>query len=134
METLTKETLTLHRVLSRHLSEGEVSMIARRIFVEYKAQWTKAFGEVEVKTERGERALLKDAEAFDAKLSKIEEFGSVGKEVVGVVRAKIKFVDQAKTQTQTATEKKEESTPVEKVEGKNGEVGVEKLNGEETKG
>jgi vacuolar protein sorting-associated protein 54 len=124
--------LTLHRVLSRHLSEGEVSMIARRIFVEYKAQWTKAFGEVEVKTDRGERSLLKDAEAFDAKLSKIEEFGSVGKEVLGVVRAKVKFVDEAKTQT--ATVKKEESTPVEKAEGKNGEMDGEKLNGVETKG
>jgi vacuolar protein sorting-associated protein 54 len=132
METLTKETLTLHRVLSRNLSEGEVSMIARRIFVEYKAQWTKAFGEVEVKTERGERSLLKDAEAFDAKLSKIEEFGGVGKEVVGVVGAKVKFVDQAKTQT--AAEKKEDITSVEKVEGKNGEVGAEKSKGEETKG
>lgn len=89
METLTKETLTLHRVLSRHLSEGEVSMIARRIFAEYRMQWMKAFGDALAKTEKGGKGLLKDAEVFDAKLGKIEEFGGVGREVLGVVRAKV---------------------------------------------
>lgn len=89
METLTKETLTLHRVLSRHLTEGEVSMIARRIFAEYKTQWTKAFGEAEVRTEKGRKALLRDAETLRAKLGKIEEFGGVGEEVLGVVRARV---------------------------------------------
>lgn len=89
METLTKETLTLLRVLSRHLTEGEVSMIARRIFAEYKTQWTKAFGEAEVRTEKGRKALLRDAETLRAKLGKIEEFGGVGEEVLGVVRARV---------------------------------------------
>lgn len=88
METLTKETLTLHRVLSRHLTEGEVSMIARRIFAEYRTQWTKAFSEAEVRTEKGEKALLRDAETLLAKLSKIEEFGRVGEEVLAVVKKK----------------------------------------------
>lgn len=133
METLTKETMTLHRVLSRHLNEGEVSMIARRIFAEYKAQWAKAFGEADVKTEKGERALMKDAETFDAKLSKIEEFGSVGKDVLGVVKAKVKFVDdEVKPQT-AAAEKKEEAPSAEKTKGENGEVETEKRNGEESK-
>jgi vacuolar protein sorting-associated protein 54 len=93
METLTKETLTLHRVLSRHLTEGEVSMIARRIFAEYRTQWTKAFGEAEVGTEKGEKALLRDVETLKAKLGKIDEFGGVGDEVLAVVKAKIGFVD-----------------------------------------
>lgn len=132
METLTKETMTLHRVLSRHLNEGEVSMIARRIFVEYKAQWTKAFGEADVKTEKGERALLKDAETFDAKLSKIEEFGGVGKEVLSIVKGKVKFVDEAKAQS-AASEKKEEAPPAEKTKGENGEMDAEKRNGEDGK-
>jgi len=92
METLTKETLTLHRVLSRHLTEGEVSMIARRIFAEYRTQWTKAFGEVGVRTERGGKALLRDAEALGAKLGRIEEFGGVGEDVLAVVRAKVGVV------------------------------------------
>lgn len=144
METLTKETMTLHRVLSRHLNDGEVSMIARRIFAEYKAQWVKAFGEVEAKTEKGKKAVVKDAESFEAKLSKIEEFGSVGKEVLGVVRAKFGLVDEKKVEkAEVKAEKenekqgKEEETvpaPAEKAKGENGEVEVSgKRNGEEVK-
>jgi vacuolar protein sorting-associated protein 54 len=117
METLTKETLTLHRVLSRHLTEGEVSMIARRIFAEYRMQWTRTFGEVKVGTEKGERALLRDAETLLAKLSKIEEFGGVGEEVLAVVKAKIGFVDGK------ADDGKTESKPEPEAE-KNGGDGV----------
>ena len=133
METLTKETMTLHRVLSRHLNEGEVSMIARRIAAEYKAQWSKAFGEVEVRTEKGKKALVKDAESFEAKLGKVEEFGGVGKEVLGVVKAKVGFVDEKRVVEKVEVkadkevereEKKEEvaPAPVEKEKGENGEV------------
>jgi vacuolar protein sorting-associated protein 54 len=119
METLTKETLTLHRVLSRHLTEGEVSMIARRIFAEYRTQWTKAFGEAEIRTEKGEKTLMRDAETLLAKLSKINEFGGVGDEVLGVVKAKIGFVDK-KADGKTEGEAKSEAE-------KNGEDGgVEK--------
>jgi vacuolar protein sorting-associated protein 54 len=132
METLTKETMTLHRVLSRHLNEGEVSMIARRIFVEYKAQWTKAFGEVDVKTEKGRKALMKDAEAFEAKLGKIEEFGNVGKDVLGVVKAKVGFVDEkVKAEAKPVEQEKEELSPP---PTDNGAVGTdEKRNGGEGK-
>jgi vacuolar protein sorting-associated protein 54 len=118
METLTKETLTLHRVLSRHLTEGEVSMIARRIFAEYKTQWTKAFGEAEVRTEKGEKALLRDAETLKAKLGKIEEFGGVGDEVLAVVKAKIGFVDEkADEESKSEAGKKEGEGVVEKGSG-----------------
>jgi len=142
METLTKETMTLHRVLSRHLNEGEVSMIARRIAAEYKAQWIKAFGEAEVKTEKGKRALVKDAESFEAKLGKVEEFGSVGKEVLGLVRTKFGVADE-KVKAEVKPEKEEKEgkeedvpapAPAEKGKGENGEVDAgEKRNGEEVK-
>jgi vacuolar protein sorting-associated protein 54 len=132
METLTKETMTLHCVLSRHLNEGGVSMIARRIAAEYKAQWNKAFGEVEVKTENGKGALVRDAESFEAKLGKVEEFGGVGREVLGIVRAKVGFVDEVKAEKVEAKpekevekdEKKDEvaPAPAERDKGENGEV------------
>lgn len=121
METLTKETLTLHRVLSRHLNEGEVSMIARRIFAEYRAQWTKAFGDAVVKTEKGERAMLKDAETFEAKLSKVEEFGGVGKDVLGVVKGKLMHVDKGEGE-KPAPPKKDEKVVEGKKEEKMDEV------------
>jgi len=89
METLTKETMTLHRVLGRHLSEGDVGIIMRRIFEAYREQWVKGFGEVELKGKSGGRRMLRDAECFDARLGKIEGFGEVGREVLGVVKGKV---------------------------------------------
>jgi vacuolar protein sorting-associated protein 54 len=46
METLTKETSTLHRVLSKHLPDLTVRMIMEPVFKSYKEQWGKAFGDV----------------------------------------------------------------------------------------
>jgi vacuolar protein sorting-associated protein 54 len=46
METLTKETGTLHRVLSKHLPEITVRMIMEPVFKSYKEQWGKAFDDV----------------------------------------------------------------------------------------
>ncbi|KAF2769739.1 Vps54-domain-containing protein [Teratosphaeria nubilosa] len=89
METLTKETLTLHRVLSRHLSEFDVGLIMRRIFESYKEQWTAAFGNVQVSGEAAERRLLRDAEAFGGRLGKVDEFGKTGEEIVALVRTKV---------------------------------------------
>ena len=88
-ETLTKETLTLHRVLSRHLSETELLVIMRQIFEAYREQWTKAFGYIEVKTTAGEQRLLRDAQCFETRLPAVEGLNNVGKEVVGVVKARV---------------------------------------------
>jgi len=52
-ETLTKETGTLHRVLSRHLTEPDVHSIMSQISRSYKEQWSKAFSEVRVETTDG---------------------------------------------------------------------------------
>jgi vacuolar protein sorting-associated protein 54 len=89
METLTKETLTLHRVLSRHLAEFDVGLIMRRIFDSYREQWTKAFGDVGVEGDVGEKRLQRDAECFESRLGKVEGFGQVGKDVKGVVDARV---------------------------------------------
>jgi len=51
METLTKETSTLHRVLSKHLPEMTVRMIMEPVFGAYKEQWRKAFGDVVLESE-----------------------------------------------------------------------------------
>ena len=93
IETLTKETLTLHRVLARHLSEVEVDMIMRRIFAEYKVQWIKGFDEVKVETVDGRKKILRDAEALSNRLEKVEGFGEIGKEIVGVVRKRVEDGD-----------------------------------------
>jgi vacuolar protein sorting-associated protein 54 len=53
METLTKETTSLHRVLSRYLPEINVKMIMGPVFESYREQWGQGFTEATVKTEGG---------------------------------------------------------------------------------
>ena len=61
METLVKETTTLHKVLSKHLPEMTVRVIMEPVFASYREQWGKAFGDVEVTTVGGkERYTLFD--------------------------------------------------------------------------
>lgn len=55
METLTKETATLHRVLSKHLPDITVLMIMEPVFKSYRDQWTKAFEETDLRTEGGKQ-------------------------------------------------------------------------------
>lgn len=55
VETLAKETGTLHRVLGRHVAEIDLQMIMMPIFEHYKQAWTTAFGAASVKTEAGKK-------------------------------------------------------------------------------
>ncbi|KAJ5837039.1 Vacuolar protein sorting-associated protein 54 [Penicillium robsamsonii] len=88
METLAKETGTLHRVLSKHLPDMTVSMIMVPVFNSYRDQWTKAFEEADVQTEAGKKRMETDIEHFRTKLSKIEGASEVGDKLLEVVRAK----------------------------------------------
>lgn len=117
METLAKETGTLHRVLSKHLPDMTVSMIMVPVFNSYRDQWLKAFSEAEVQTEAGKKRLVSitrihatantnqtnrmetDIEHFRTKLGKIEGASEVGDKLLEVVRAK------------TITNEPEESEP-----------------------
>ena len=53
VETLTKETALLHRVLSRHLAQPTVGMIMLPVFANYREQFGAAFRETQVRTEAG---------------------------------------------------------------------------------
>ncbi len=53
METLAKETTTLHRNLTKHLPEGTVRMIMMPVFRNYKDAFGAAYQGVELKTEQG---------------------------------------------------------------------------------
>ncbi|OQE35410.1 hypothetical protein PENCOP_c013G03102 [Penicillium coprophilum] len=88
METLARETGTLHRVLSKHLPDMTVSMIMVPVFNSYRDQWTKAFQEADVRTEAGKKSMENDIEHFRTKLSKIEGASEVGDKLLEVVRAK----------------------------------------------
>ncbi|KAL2821845.1 Vps54-like protein-domain-containing protein [Aspergillus cavernicola] len=88
METLTKETGTLHRVLSRHLPEMTVMMIMDPVFNSFRDQWTRAFDEAIITSETGKQRLRRDAEHFQAKLSKIDGFGDLGERLLELVDRK----------------------------------------------
>ncbi|KAJ9660627.1 hypothetical protein H2201_006885 [Coniosporium apollinis] len=88
METLVKETSTLHRVMSKHLPETSVRMIMTSVFASYREQWSKAFQEVEVRMAAGKARLLRDAEFFDARLGKVEGAGNIGAHLIDVVKNK----------------------------------------------
>ena len=53
IETLVKDTATLHKVLSKHLPDTTVQMIMDPVFTSYREQWGKAFHDVDVKTVAG---------------------------------------------------------------------------------
>jgi vacuolar protein sorting-associated protein 54 len=60
METLVKETTTLHKVLARHLSEDAVTMIMVPVTGNFKDQFSKAFNAAVVRTPAGkERYVLR---------------------------------------------------------------------------
>lgn len=55
METLTKETTTLHRVLTKHLPETSIDAIMRPVFASYKDQLGAALTEADPKTKAGQQ-------------------------------------------------------------------------------
>ena len=106
METLAKETSTLHRVLSKHLPGPTVQSIMEPVFDSYREQWGKAYRGVAVKRPEGlERRvvlrstyhprltltmnrMLRDAEYFQTKLSKLDGAGETGDLIIRVVKEK----------------------------------------------
>ncbi|KAJ5790028.1 Vps54-like protein-domain-containing protein [Penicillium psychrosexuale] len=88
METLTKEALTLQRVLSKYLPALNVSIIIGRVFMNYKEQWSKAFESAAIRTETGKARLLRDAELLESKLGKIDSGEELGAHIINIVKAK----------------------------------------------
>jgi vacuolar protein sorting-associated protein 54 len=55
IETLTKETATLYRVLTKYLPEAIVRSIMGPVFESYRDQWATAFREANLSTEKGKQ-------------------------------------------------------------------------------
>ena len=69
METLVKETTTLHKVLSKHLPEMTVRLIMDPVFSSYREQWGKAFHDVDVKTVAGKERYALIISAFYSEIT-----------------------------------------------------------------
>lgn len=95
VETLAKETTTLNRVLSRHVSEVELQMVMVPIFSLYKREWTAAVEALlreRLSTAPGRGRLRRDMEGFAEKMGRIDE--AEGKDLR---EALMKLLDAAAT-------------------------------------
>ncbi|OJJ49005.1 hypothetical protein ASPZODRAFT_129374 [Penicilliopsis zonata CBS 506.65] len=88
MDTLTRETGTLHRVLSKHLPESSVMMIMVPVFNSYREQWSRAFQEANITTEAGKKRMQNDLEYFNARMSKINGAGNLGEHLLSLIQSK----------------------------------------------
>ncbi|KAK0727923.1 Vps54-like protein-domain-containing protein [Lasiosphaeria miniovina] len=88
METLAKETTTLHRNLTKHLPEGTVRMIMVPVFRNYKETFGAAFRGLEPGTEVGRDSMLRDVEFFQSRLGKIDGFEDAGDYLLKIIKSK----------------------------------------------
>ncbi|KAL2207750.1 Vps54-domain-containing protein [Sarocladium strictum] len=111
METLAKETTTLHRVLTKNLPESSIQMIMFPVFSSYKEQLGKALNEANPRTEAGKQSMLADLDLFSTKLGKLDGFSDAGDYLKGIVQAK--EVKTPKPSTSTQETKAEDDTVAE---------------------
>ncbi|KAF4452515.1 hypothetical protein F53441_4627 [Fusarium austroafricanum] len=107
METLAKETTTLHRVLTKHLPETSIQMIMLPVFSSYRDQLGSSLREADPKTEAGLRSMNNDIEFLTAKLGKLDGFGDTGEYLQKIIKSK-----QVKT-VEPVTEEKKDDEPKE---------------------
>ncbi|KAL0943998.1 garp complex component [Colletotrichum truncatum] len=88
METLAKETTTLHRVLTKHLPENSVQMIMGPVFASYKDQLGKVFQAADPKTDTGRDSMLRDVDFFITKLGKLDGFRDAGDYLKNIINSK----------------------------------------------
>ncbi|KAF4970613.1 hypothetical protein FSARC_2394 [Fusarium sarcochroum] len=103
VETLAKETTTLHRVLTKHLPETSIQMIMLPVFSSYRDQLGSSFRDADPKTEAGLKSMNNDIEFLTTKLGKLDGFGETGEYLQKIIKSK-----QVKTVEPAAEEKKEE--------------------------
>ncbi|KAI1135131.1 putative GARP complex component [Hypoxylon sp. FL0543] len=88
METLVKETVTLHRVLTKHLPEGTVKLIMTPVFDSYKTQFGRTLQGLEAKSETAVKRMESDIEYLVSRLGKIDGFGDTGDHLLSIIRSK----------------------------------------------
>ncbi|KAH7152245.1 Vps54-like protein-domain-containing protein [Dactylonectria estremocensis] len=119
METLAKETTTLHKVLTKHLPETSIQMIMLPVFSSYKDQLGSSLRDAEPKTEAGIQSMLNDIDFFATKLGKLDGFGDTGEFLQKIIRSKKVEVEQPPADTDS-TEPKDDG-PAEEPEKKSEE-------------
>ncbi|EON98636.1 putative garp complex component protein [Phaeoacremonium minimum UCRPA7] len=110
METLAKETTTLHRNLTKNLPEGTVRLIMTPVFISYKDQFGRVFQGADPRTETGRDSMLRDVDFFQAKLGKIDGFGDAGEYLTTIIKSKKIAAPAAAPPAEAPAEAEEEQT------------------------
>ncbi|KAL8973567.1 MAG: hypothetical protein Q9197_002190 [Variospora fuerteventurae] len=88
METLVKETLTLHKVLSKFLPDMTIRMIMDPVFSSYRGQLGKGFRETEVQTGAGKSRMIHDIEFLQSRMSKLEGSAELSQHLLQIINTK----------------------------------------------
>lgn len=88
MGTLTKDTTSLSRILTKNLPEATVHMVMRLVFINYKDRLGQVFEELHPKSELGRASMLHDIEYFESKLGSIDGYGDTGEYLTSIINSK----------------------------------------------
>ncbi|KAI0914302.1 Vps54-like protein-domain-containing protein [Ustulina deusta] len=88
METLAKDTVTLHRVLTKHLPEGTTRLIISPVFDSYKSHIGNTLGALEAKNEIAINRMESDINHLIARLGQVDGFGDTGNHLLNIVKSK----------------------------------------------
>ncbi|KAH9882295.1 hypothetical protein J1614_000531 [Plenodomus biglobosus] len=104
MESLTKDTVTMYKVINKYLSEMQVRMIMGPVFESYREQVGGVVRDAGVKSVGGKERLLREAQLFNAKLASLDEAGrNVGAFLIQLVEGKSVAAAPAATVTTAAS-------------------------------
>ncbi|CAK7263232.1 hypothetical protein SEPCBS119000_000392 [Sporothrix epigloea] len=89
METLVKDTITLHRNLVKTLPDNTVQMIMVPVFSSYAEHLGNVLTNANVKTKKGQDNMMTDLDYFKTRLSKIDGFEQTGEKLKAIVTGKV---------------------------------------------
>ena len=74
METLVKETTTLHKVLLRYLPPSSLETVMMQVLSQIGARLAEEYGKIELKSEAAKHRMLVDAQYLKAKFAELKGF------------------------------------------------------------
>ena len=74
METLVKETTTLHKVLLRYLPSSSLETVMMQVLSQIGARLAEEYGKIELKSEAAKSRMLVDAQYLKAKFAELKGF------------------------------------------------------------
>ncbi|KAI8078750.1 Vps54-like protein-domain-containing protein [Halteromyces radiatus] len=98
METLVKETMTLHKVLSKYLPSTDLQFIMDQVFESFTTQLSQVIRQTPIHTEEGKARIHKDASYFTRRLSSLQGVDGPSHQVLDAVES-ISISHEEKTDT-----------------------------------